>query len=78
VERTNSWHNAHKKLLWCTERRGQVIDFCISFSNVIIVVRRLIREAWIRYRWESRLAAGHDPLTETLSHGESLWRLTKP
>ncbi len=54
VERTNSWHNAHKKLLWCTERRGQVIDFWISFSNVIIVVRRLIREAWIRYRWESR------------------------
>ncbi len=22
VERTNSWHNAHKKLVWCTERRG--------------------------------------------------------
>jgi transposase len=20
VERTNSWHNAHKKLMWCTER----------------------------------------------------------
>jgi hypothetical protein len=25
VERTNSWSNAHKKLVWCTERRGQVI-----------------------------------------------------
>ena len=23
VERTNSsWNNAHKKLVWCTERRG--------------------------------------------------------
>jgi IS5 family transposase len=22
VERTNSWHNAHKKLVWCTERWG--------------------------------------------------------
>ena len=22
VERTNSWHNAHKKLVWCTERQG--------------------------------------------------------
>jgi IS5 family transposase len=22
VERTNSWQNAHKKLVWCTERRG--------------------------------------------------------
>jgi transposase len=54
VERTNSWHNAHKKLVWCTERRGRVIDFWIAFSEVVIVVRRLIREAWIRYRWEGR------------------------
>jgi IS5 family transposase len=52
VERTNSWHNVHKKLVWCTERRGRVIAFWIAFSNVIIIVRRLIREAWTRYRWE--------------------------
>ena len=36
VERTNSWHNAHKKLLWCPERRGRVIDFWIAFSEAII------------------------------------------
>ena len=54
VERTNSWHNAHKKLVWCTERRGEVIAFWIAFSNVVIVVRRLVRKAWSRYRWESR------------------------
>ena len=54
VERTNSWHNAHKKLVWCTEREGRVIDFWVAFSDVIIVVRRLIREGWMRYRWESR------------------------
>jgi hypothetical protein len=54
VERTKSWHNAHKKLVWCTEREHRVIDFWIAFSNVIIVVRRLIREAWSRYRWEGR------------------------
>lgn len=54
VERTNSWNNAHKKLLWCTERRERVIDFWIAFSNVVIVVRRLIREVWTHYRWESR------------------------
>jgi transposase len=54
VERTNSWHNVHKKLVWCTERRGRVIDFWIAFSNVIIIVTRLIREAWTRYRWEGR------------------------
>jgi transposase len=56
VERTNSWHNAHKKLMWCTERRGRVIDFWIAFSNVVIIVRRLVREAWTRYRWETRPA----------------------
>jgi len=54
VERTNSWHNAHKKLVWCTERVGRVIDFWVAFSDVVIVVRRLIREAWMRYRWEGR------------------------
>ena len=54
VERTGSWHNAHKKLLWCTERVGRVIDFWVAFSEVVIIVRRLIREAWSRYRWEGR------------------------
>jgi transposase len=54
VERTSSWHNAHKKLVWCTERRGRVIDFWVAFSDVVIVVRRLIRKAWTRYRWEGR------------------------
>ncbi|CAN5564492.1 IS5-like element ISCgl6 family transposase [soil metagenome] len=54
VERTNSWHNAHKKLVWCTEREGRVIDFWVAFSDVVIVVRRLIREGWVRYRWDGR------------------------
>jgi IS5 family transposase len=54
VERTNSWSNAHKKLLWCTERCGQVIDFWVAFSDVVIIVRRLVREGWRRYRWEGR------------------------
>jgi transposase len=54
VERTSSWHNAHKKLVWCTERKRRVVDFWIAFFNVIIIVRRLIRRAWTSYRWESR------------------------
>ena len=54
VERTGSWHNAHKKLVWCTERRGRVVDFWVAFSEVIIIVRRLIRKGWRRYRWEGR------------------------
>jgi transposase len=54
VERTSSWHNAHKKLVWCTERVGRVVDFWVAFSEVVIIVRRLIREAWSRYRWKTR------------------------
>jgi transposase len=54
VERTNSWNNAHKKLVWCTERWGRVIDFWIAFSEVVIIVRRLIRRGWTNYRWEGR------------------------
>jgi len=56
IERTNSWTNAHKKLVWCTEREGGVIDFWIAFSNAVIIVGRLVREAWSRYRWEGRSA----------------------
>jgi len=44
VERIGSRHNAHKKLVWCTERRGRVVDFWVAFSEVVIIVRRLIRE----------------------------------
>jgi len=54
VERTNSWQNAHKKLVWCTERKGRMIDFWIAFSNVIVIVGRLLRKAWTRYHWEGR------------------------
>jgi transposase len=54
VERTSSWHNAHKKLVWCTERRGRVVDFWVAFSDVVIIVRQLVREGWICYRWEDR------------------------
>ena len=46
--------NAHKKLVWCTERRAAVIAFWIAFSAVIIIVGRLVRQAWTRYRWETR------------------------
>ena len=54
VERTTSWSNAHKKLVWCTERVGSVIDFWLAFSAVIVVVGRLIRRGWTHYRWDGR------------------------
>jgi hypothetical protein len=54
VERTNSWSNAHKKLVWCTERADPVIDFWLAFSGAIITVGRLLRRGWTHYRWEGR------------------------
>ena len=55
VERTNSWHNrGFKKLLICTERRARVMEAFIALSNAVIIVRRLVREAWIAYRWDTR------------------------
>jgi transposase len=54
VERTNSWQNAFKKLAWCTERNDEVINFYLAFANALIIVRRLIREGWKRYRWDGR------------------------
>ena len=55
VERTNAWHNrGFKKLAICTERRTRVIEAFIGLANAIIITRRLIREAWIRYPWDTR------------------------
>ncbi|WP_431711068.1 IS5 family transposase [Glutamicibacter uratoxydans] len=55
VERTNSWHNrGFKKLAICTEVKTKVIDALISLANTIIVIRRLIAESWVKYRWDSR------------------------
>lgn len=55
VERTNSWHNrGFKKLHVCTERRTRVIDAFIALANAVIVIRRLLAEAWITQRWNGR------------------------
>jgi transposase len=54
VERTHAWTNAFKKLVWCTERRAVVIAFWLAFAVIVIIVRRLIREGWTRYRWDGR------------------------
>ncbi|AMM20254.1 transposase [Frondihabitans sp. PAMC 28766] len=55
VERTNSWHTrGFRKLHICTEVRTRVIDAFIALAAAIITTRRLIREAWTRYRWDTR------------------------
>jgi len=55
VERTNSRHTREfRKLQICTEVRTRVIDAFIALAAAIIITRRLIREAWTRYRWDTR------------------------
>jgi len=54
IERTHAWTNAHKKLVWCPERRVLVIAFWLTFSAILITVGRLVREGWRRYRWDDR------------------------
>ena len=57
VERTNSWHNrGFRKLAICTERCSRVIEAFIALANAVIITRRLIAQAWITHRWESRPA----------------------
>jgi Transposase DDE domain len=54
VERTHAWANQYGKLRWCTERRRIVVAFWLLLALALIVVGRLVRRAWTRYRWEGR------------------------
>ena len=55
IERTNSWHNrGFKKLAICTERSARVIDAFIALANAVIITRRLLAEAWLTHRWDTR------------------------
>lgn len=56
VERTNSWHNAFKRLQRCCERKKTIVDAFFDLADAIIIVRALIREAWTLYRWDARPA----------------------
>ncbi len=54
VERTHSWLNAYGKLRRCTEKRRLVVDFYLFLAAALVVLRRLIQNARLRYRWPSR------------------------
>ena len=62
VERTSSWHNAHKKLAWCTERRERVVDFWVDFSEV-----RRLPSGLVQRQLPSQLLCGYR------TPGDSLW-----
>lgn len=54
VERTNSWMNGYGKLRRCTERNGQIADFCLYLAAALVTIRQLIQRARNRYRWDTR------------------------
>ena len=54
IERTHAWGNQYGKLRWCTERRRLVVAFWLALANAAIVCGRLVRRAWVRYRWDGR------------------------
>jgi hypothetical protein len=54
VERTRAWGNQYGKLRWSTERRRVVVEFWLWLALALIVLGRLVRRAWIHYRWEGR------------------------
>jgi hypothetical protein len=51
VERSHAWLNAFGKLRWCTERRWVCVAFWLALACVVVIIRRLVRCAWTRYRW---------------------------
>jgi hypothetical protein len=54
VERTHAWLNGFGKLRWCTERRGARVAFWLALACVVVIIRRLVRQAWTQYRWDVR------------------------
>ena len=54
IERDNSRLNDFGRLRRCTERRRACIDAFLALAIAVVTVRALIREAWRRYRWDTR------------------------
>jgi Na+-transporting methylmalonyl-CoA/oxaloacetate decarboxylase gamma subunit len=49
-----------RQLRWCTERRRIVVAFWLLLALALIVVGRLVRRAWTRYRGKAVPAAAHN------------------
>ncbi|MBY4576183.1 hypothetical protein ACN94_21950 [Gordonia paraffinivorans] len=39
-----------------TDRQGCVQNAWVALASAIIIIRRLVRQSWKRYRWDSRPA----------------------
>lgn len=55
VERANSWHTRGFGILQVILDRGEPVQQAWTcLANAIIVLRRLLKEAWPRFRWPTR------------------------
>lgn len=55
IERANSWHTRGFGLLHVVLDRSAAVQYAwVSLANAIIVLRCLLKESWIRLRWEER------------------------
>ncbi|HEY8685895.1 MAG TPA: IS5 family transposase [Chloroflexota bacterium] len=54
VERTHSWMNGYGKLRRCTEKRRVIVEFYLFLAAALVVLRQLIQQARLRYRWPTR------------------------
>jgi transposase len=54
IERSHAWLNTFGKLRWCTERRQACAAFYLTLACVVVIIRRLLRQAWTHYRWQTR------------------------
>lgn len=54
VERTHAWMNGYGRLRRCTEKRKTVVAFYLFLAATLVVLRRLLQEARLRYRWPGR------------------------
>lgn len=53
-ERTHQWMNGYGKLRRCTEKLRAVVDFYLFLAAALLIIRRLIQCARLRYRWPAR------------------------
>lgn len=55
IERTNSWHTRGFGILQVVLDRAEPVQQAWThLANAIIVLRRLLKESWLRFRWLTR------------------------
>lgn len=59
--RVNSWHTRGFSLLQVMlDRTARVQEVFTKLANAVIVLRRLLKNAWTTHRWDGRLSSSSD------------------